>query len=108
MNKARKQVYRMQAEVIKAAAHPTRLAVLDCLQRGERCVCEIAKEVDSERSNLSRHLAVMARAGLLDSRKDGLMVYYKLRAPCILDFISCVEHCLKENVEESRSVLCGR
>ena len=105
MNKAQKQLYRLKAEVIKAAAHPIRLAIIDCLRGGERCVCEITKEVEAERSNVSRHLAVMIRAGLLNSRKEGLMVYYSLQTPCILNFIACVEDCLKEQLRENRAML---
>ena len=105
MNRAEKQLYRLKAAVIKAAAHPIRLAVIDCLREGERCVCEITDEVGAERSNLSRHLALMTRAGLLESRKDGLWVYYRLRTPCIVNFLSCVEQCLKEQLRETRGVL---
>jgi len=105
MTRSEKQLYRMKANVIKAAAHPIRLAVLDCLRDGEQCVCVLAKAVGAEQSNLSRHLAVMTRAGLLDSRKDGLMVYYSLRASCILDFIDCVGTCLKQQFKATRAVL---
>jgi len=105
MDKAKEQLYRLEAEIIKAAAHPIRLAVIDCLREGERCVCVIAERVGAERSNVSRHLAVMTRAGLLSSRKDGLMVYYSLRTPCILRFLSCVDECLKEQLRESAVVL---
>ena len=105
MNKQQRQLYRMKAALVKAAAHPIRLAVIDCLRDGERCVCNIAKAVGAERSNVSRHLAVMTRAGLLDSRKDGLMVYYALRAPCILRFRACVEDCLKERIRGNNAVL---
>lgn len=105
MNKTQRQLYEMKAEIVKAAAHPIRLAVIDCLRDGERCVCEITKEVGAERSNVSRHLALMTRAGLLESRKDGLMVFYKLRTPCILSFIECVGQCLKEQLKENRALL---
>ena len=105
MNKTQRQLYEMKTEIIKAAAHPIRLAVIDCLRAGERCVCEITKEVGAERSNVSRHLALMTKAGLLDSRKDGLMVFYKLRTPCILDFLSCVDKCLAKNLKDTRALL---
>jgi DNA-binding transcriptional ArsR family regulator len=99
------KLYRMKAEIIKAAAHPIRLAVIDCLRGGERCVCEITEEVGAERSNISRHLALMTRSGLLDSRKDGLMVFYRLRTPCVVRFIDCVGECLKEQIKENNAVL---
>ena len=105
MDAQTQRLYRMKAEIIKAAAHPIRLAVIDCLQGGERCVCEITEQVDAQRSNVSRHLAVMTRAGILTSRKDGLMVYYRLRTPCILKFLGCIEEILREQLKQDAVVL---
>ena len=98
-------LYRMKAEVARALAHPIRLAVLDVLDEGERCVCEIAEQVGSERSNASRHLSVMVKAGVLSSRKDGLQVFYAIRCPCILQFFSCVEQVLRQQFEEAAAAL---
>ena len=105
MNADTHKLYQMKAEVLRAMAHPIRLAILDCLRDGERCVCEIAAAVEAERSNVSRHLAMMTGAGILSSRKEGLMVYYRLRTPCVLDFFSCVETVLREQLAQSRSLL---
>ena len=105
MDGTRKHLFRLKADVMKAAAHPIRLAIIDSLRSGERCVCDITRAVGAGRSNVSRHLAVMTRAGLLSSRKDGLMVYYSLRAPCILRFLSCVEDCLKAQLRENAAIL---
>ena len=99
------RLYRMKAEILKALAHPIRLAILETLRGGERCVHEIADEVKAERSNVSRHLSVMAKAGVLTSRKEGLMVYYGLRTPCMLDFFSCVENVLRQRLRESSALL---
>jgi len=105
MNREQQHLYQLKADIIKAAAHPLRLAILDGLRGGERCVCEITKEVGAERSNVSRHLALMTRAGLLSNRKDGLQVYYTLRTPCIVDFILCVGNCLKQQLKENAAAL---
>ena len=105
MNTTNKRLYYLKAGVLKALAHPIRLAVVDELRGGERCVCEIAEAVESERSNVSRHLAVMANAGVLSSRKEGLMVYYRLRTPCVLDFLECVERVLREQLEANNTIL---
>ena len=105
MNKAQRELNRMKAELVKAAAHPIRIAVIDCLRDGERCVCEITRHVGAGRPNVSRHLALMTRVGLLDSRKEGLRVYYRLRTPCILDFLGCVDRCLKEQLRIARAAL---
>ena len=90
-----------QAEIVKALAHPVRLAVADFLKNGERCVCEIAEHIGSEQSNLSKHLAVMTSAGLLAQRKKGLKVYYSLRCPCVNRFITCVTDVVKEQAAET-------
>ena len=102
-----KALYARKAEIIKAVAHPLRVAVVDFLKDGEKCVCEIAEHIGSERSNVSRHLAVMLKAGVLRCRKDGLMVFYELRTPCILNFLNCATQTLKHNVNEDVKVMAS-
>ena len=98
MDERSRELYELKAEVVKAAAHPLRLAILDALRDGELCVGEIAEQVSAERSNVSRHLAVMVNAGLLSGQKRGLMVHYSLRTPCILKFFTCVDEVLRERL----------
>jgi DNA-binding transcriptional ArsR family regulator len=98
-------LFEKQAEIVKAIAHPLRIAIVDFLKDGEQCVCDIAEHVGSERSNVSRHLSVMVKAGVLQCRKEGLKVIYKLKTPCILDFLSCVTACLKEQLKEDKKLL---
>jgi len=98
-------LFEKQAEIVKAIAHPLRIAIVDFLKDGEQCVCDIAEQVGSERSNVSRHLSVMVKAGVLRCHKDGLKVIYKLKTPCILDFLSCVTACLKEQLKEDKRLL---
>jgi ArsR family transcriptional regulator len=97
--------YEKQAEIAKAVAHPVRVAIVDFLKDGEQCVCDIAERIGSERSNVSRHLSVMVRAGVLECRKEGLKVIYKLKTPCILDFFSCVTGVIKQQAKESQRLL---
>lgn len=94
-----------QAEIAKAIAHPLRIAVIDFLKDGERCVCDIAEHVGSERSNVSRHLAVMVNAGVLSCRKEGLKVFYWLRTPCVVDFLGCATRVLKCQAQEHEQIL---
>ncbi|MEI8194489.1 MAG: metalloregulator ArsR/SmtB family transcription factor [Phycisphaerae bacterium] len=102
-----KALYARKAEIIKAVAHPLRVAVVDFLKDGEKCVCEIAEHIGSERSNVSRHLAVMLKAGVLKCRKDGLMVYYELQTPCILNFLNCATQALKHKHNEDVKVMAN-
>ena len=97
--------YERQAEIVQAVAHPTRLAIADLLKEGERCVFDIAAHVGAERSNVSRHLAVMLRSGVVQTRRDGVQVYYRLRTPCILNFLACAMDVLRHNLEEETAAL---
>lgn len=94
-----------QAEIIKAAAHPLRLAVIDFLKAGPGCVCNIAEHLGAERSNVSRHLSVLVSAGILEYRKEGVKVIYSLKTPCILEFLACVKKCLKQQAKENQMLL---
>lgn len=106
MPDSKKQLlFEKQADVAKAIAHPLRIAIIDFLKDGPQCVCDIAGHVDSERSNVSRHLALMVNAGVLEYRKEGLKVIYKLKCTCILDFFSCVRGVLKQQVKENEKLL---
>lgn len=100
-----KKLYELKAEIIQATAHPIRLAIIEFLVDGEQCVCDIADFVDAERSNVSRHLSVMLKAGVLESRKDGLKMMYSLKTPCIVKFLGCVEQALKEKMEGQARLL---
>jgi DNA-binding transcriptional ArsR family regulator len=105
MDAMSKKLYEMKAEVIQAAGHPIRLAIIDFLKDGEQCVCDIATHVGAKRSNISRHLAVMLKAGIVDCRKDGLKVIYTLKTPCILNFLSCVTDVLRHRARAETKIL---
>lgn len=98
-------LFEKQANIAKAIAHPVRVAVVDFLRTGEQCVCDIAVKVGTERTNLSKHLSVMVSAGVLESRKDGLKVMYKIKTPCMVRFLDCLREVLKEQAKESQELL---
>ncbi len=104
-NKKQLLLFEKQADIAKAMAHPIRLAIIHFLKDGEQCVCDIAEKIGSERSNVSRHLAVMVNAGILDCRKEGLNVIYRLKCPCILEFFACVGNVLREQAKEHQKLL---
>jgi DNA-binding transcriptional ArsR family regulator len=105
MNTTEKKLYEIKAEIIQAMGHPLRLAIIDFLSRGEQCVCDISKHIESERSNVSRHLSVLLNAGILECRKEGLNVFYSLKTPCILNFFSCVADVLREKMKSTQQIL---
>ena len=86
----------MRAQVLKAMAHPSRLTMLDALEAGDLCVCDLQQLVGSDMSTVSKHLSVLKNAGLVKDRKEGLRVFYSLRVPCIMGFFGCVEAVLED------------
>jgi len=80
-----------KAEFLKAIAQPTRLKILELLKDGERCVCEIFPAIGEQQPNVSRHLQMMRRAGVLTMRKEGLRAIYGLSDPRILDLLKGVD-----------------
>ncbi len=107
LSKRKQLLFEKQAEIAKAIAHPLRIAVVNFLKDGEQCVCDIAEHVGSERSNVSRHLSVMVNAGLLEYRKEGLKVIYRLKCACIVDFFSCVSRVLKQQAKDNERLLAA-
>ncbi len=92
--------YEVRAKIIKALAHPARLMIVDELaQNGERCVCELTEMVGSDMSTVSRHLAQLKQAGLLEDEKRGKMIFYRLRVKCLSNFFECVESVVRANAE---------
>lgn len=82
--------FKAQAEMFKALAHPGRLLLVDELSRGERCVCELAELLGVEMPTVSRHLAQLRHAGIVEDDKRGAQVFYKLKTPCVMNFFQCV------------------
>lgn len=85
-----------RAEVLKAMAHPTRIYIVDVLEReGRQCVCELTARVGVDTSTISRHLSILKNAGIVTDRKEGTTVYYSLACPCIADFMVGLEGVLR-------------
>ena len=105
MDENQKERLRLKAEVFKAMGHPLRLGVIEFLKHGEMCVCDIVDHVGTEISNVSKHLSVLKKAGILADRRDGLKIMYRLTMPCALDFAGCVESEVIKRLETQRAVM---
>lgn len=100
MNENDMTAYRMRADIIKAMAHPTRLFIMDKLVEREHCVNELRDMIGDDLSTVSKHLSVLKKAGIIIDQKKGTQVFYALKVPCIMNFMSCVKTLLKENARE--------
>ncbi len=87
----------MMETVLRALADRTRLRIVALLVGGETCVCHIHQSLNIPQPKASRHLAYLKRAGLLEDRKEGLWVYYRLASPAdqvVRTLVASVNHCL--------------
>ncbi len=94
-----------KAKILKALGHPTRLFIVEELAKGEKCVCEFVGPVGADFSTISKHLSVLKEAGIIEDEKRGLKVFYRLRVPCIVKFIGCIEEALKSHIAKQASML---
>jgi ArsR family transcriptional regulator len=100
--------YAARANVIKALAHPTRLFVVDELSRtGEHCVCNLTEMIGADISTVSKHLAILKAAGIVEDEKRGSQVYYRLTVNCVEGFLACIENLIQRNVRQRHKLLAG-
>ena len=95
----RKAQLNARANVLKAMAHPSRLFIIEELEKGERCVCDLTEQIGADVSTVSKHLSVLRQAGIVEDDKRGNQVFYRLRVPCIVNFFGCVESVLSEQAK---------
>ncbi len=91
-------IFRRQARVLKALANESRLIIVDRLSKGECSVGDLTDLIGSDRSTVSKHLAVLRAHDIVLDRREGNVVYYKLLIPCVMNFFSCATQVLKERI----------
>ncbi len=87
-------LYQVKADFFKTLGHPARIRVLELLSEDEQAVSEMLPEVGVEAANLSQHLAVLRRAGLVVTRKEGATVVYSLTSPHIAELLTVARRIL--------------
>ncbi len=101
--KKQRQDYREWARVLKALGNEARLMIVDRLNEGECSVGELTRLVGLDQSTVSKHLTVLRNHGIVADRRQGNVVYYRLRTPCVLGFFACAGRVL----DESRARMVG-
>lgn len=79
------------AELLKALAHETRLRVICAIGEGERSVLDMAEALGVGQSCLSQHLAKMRNLSILEIRREGNMVYYRIKDRRVLNLVSVLK-----------------
>ena len=96
---------RFKAGVFQALAHPTRVGVLEILRDGEQSVGGLCERLGIEQANASQHLAVLRGKHLVETRKDGNQIFYRLRDPLIGDVLEALRRFYLAHIQEALAVL---
>lgn len=97
--------YLARATILKALAHPTRLFIIDELEKQERCVGELTELIGADFSTVSKHLSILKNAGLIQDDKRGNSIFYNLKVPCVTDFFTCIETVLESNMNSQMEIV---
>ena len=91
-----REAYKAQARVLKALAHESRLLIVDRLAQSDCSAGELTELVGSDQSTVSKHLAVLRAHGIVEDRREGNVVVYRLVTRCVTTFFSCAMQVLRD------------
>ncbi len=95
-----RRVFEVQAEVCQTLANPKRLHIISLLKDGEMSVGQMIKAMNIAKANLSQHLSIMKQKGILVSRREGTVIYYRLSTPKITSACSIMKEVLLQLLED--------
>jgi DNA-binding transcriptional ArsR family regulator len=101
----RRKLLQRVAERLKAIGDPTRLEILHTLEGREMCVGDVLARVGGSQANISKHLAVLRRSGIVEARREGLHVFYRTTDDSVFTICVCVRDALtRQLASESRAI----
>ncbi|MFZ4615773.1 MAG: ArsR/SmtB family transcription factor [Rectinemataceae bacterium] len=80
-----------RAALLRALAHPSRLLIIELLEKEPRTVADLTKAIGSDKTTVSKHLTVLKKVGLVRAKKRGTWSDYELVCGCVSHFINCLE-----------------
>jgi DNA-binding transcriptional ArsR family regulator len=100
-----KTLFELQSEICKTLASPKRLEILNALKEGEKTVSELVEILGVPKANVSQHLAVMRHKGILDSRREGVNIYYSVSNPKVIKACILMREVLTEQMQEKSKLI---
>jgi DNA-binding transcriptional ArsR family regulator len=98
-------VYVVKARLFRTLGHPVRIRILELLLERERGVGELQTELKLDSSGTSQHLAALRQVGLLDSRRAGTSVFYRIKDPHIAELLEVARQILTATLSDSSALL---
>jgi len=93
-----------QAKLFRVLMHPTRLAILEILRGGEQCVCHLEAVLGQRQAYISQQLMVLREAGLIQDRREGLRVYYRVTDASVYRVLEAARVCTGEGGTAEREL----
>ena len=93
-----KQMYEMHAGICTIFSNPKRLEIIDLLRDGEKSVNELSSLMEIPQANLSQHLSLMRQRGILETRRDGVNIYYSIANPKVIKAFEIMREVLLEQL----------
>lgn len=100
-------VYVVKARMFRVLGHPVRIRILELLVHGERTVGDLQAALQLDSSGTSQHLAALRQVGVLDSRREGTSVYYRLKDPLVSELLVVAKQILTMALADSQELLAG-
>jgi DNA-binding transcriptional ArsR family regulator len=94
-----------KAEIFQALGHPTRVAIVEYLRDGEISVGKLCEKVGIEQANASQHLAVLRSKHIVETRKEGNQIFYRLRNPLVGDILEMMRKYFFDHMNEAMEML---
>lgn len=104
MKQMDKKIYELHAEVCKTLANPKRIEIIHLLREGEKSVDDLASEMGIRKANLSQHLALMRGKKIVETRRDGVNVYYHLANLKVVKACDIMRQVLLEQLNENQEL----
>lgn len=98
-------IYRFKADFFRLLGHPARVRILELLRDGERSVGDLQAELGLDSSGTSQHLGAMRRQGVLDTRRAGTSVFYRVKDPRLFQLLEVARQILSTQLQETSDLL---
>ena len=100
-----KELYSLHAEMCKVFSNPTRLEILNLLRNKEMSVTELITKTKLSQANISQHLAIMKSKGIVESKRKGKNIHYKLTNPKIIKAFDIIRKVLAEKLRKNGKIV---
>ena len=102
-----RSLFEMQAEICKTLTNPKRIEILNVLKNDEKTVTELVNALGASKANVSQHLAVMRHKGILNTRRDGVNIFYRVANPKVIEACTLMKEVLFEQHMAKKKAVTG-